>query len=99
MTVTAYCPCAKCTPGKGKTASGRDAKKDGVAVDKRVIPLGSRLDVPGAKTGSNGNGSWLLADDTGSAIVGDVIDVRMQSHDEAKRWGRKELRVRIWRRN
>ena len=96
MTVTAYCPCSVCTDGDGKTATGRDASKDGVAVDPSVIPLGSHVDVPGVKLGPNGNGSWLLADDTGRLIKGDRLDVRFQSHEQAKKFGRKRIRVRVW---
>lgn len=90
---TAYCPgpCAICGT-TGKTATGRDATRPGVAVDPAIIPLGSRLDVPGV-------GSWILADDTGGAILGERIDVRLASHAEAVEFGRKTLRVRVWRRS
>jgi 3D (Asp-Asp-Asp) domain-containing protein len=99
MTVTAYCPCSLCTPGLGKTATGRDAKKDGVAVDPEVIPLGKAyLDIPGADTGPNDNGSWLLADDTGGAVKKNIVDLRLPTHKQAKDWGRKKLKVRIWTR-
>lgn len=98
MEVTAYCPGACCCDGDGKTSTGRSAYKDGVAVDRNIIPTTARLDIPGADTGPNGNGSWLPADDTGSDIVGDIIDLRLQSHRQAKEWGRKKLKVRIWTR-
>lgn len=93
---TAYCPCSICTDGDGKTSTGRDAHKDGVAVDPAVIPLGSRIDVPGITLGINGNGSWLLADDTGGKIKGTKIDIRFQDHATAKKHGKKKLRVRVW---
>lgn len=99
LIVSAYCPCSICC-GKsadGKTATGRDANLPGVAVDKTVIPLGSRLDIPGYNRGSNGNGSWILADDTGKVIKGFRIDVRFETHKEALEWGRKKLRVRVWK--
>ena len=95
---TAYCPCAKCTDGDGKTSTGRDANLAGVAVDPSVISHGSRLDIPGYTRGANRNGSWILADDVGNDITGNAIDVRMQSHKEAKKWGRKTIRVRVWTR-
>ena len=94
---TAYCPCSKCTDGDGKTSTGRSAYRDGVAVDPKRIRLGSRIDVPGIDKGCNGNGSWLPCDDTGRLIEGAKIDVRFQDHKEAKEWGRKKLKVRVWR--
>lgn len=92
---TAYCPCAICC-GKhanGVTATGRGANTPGVAVDPTVIPLGSRLDIPGYR---RSNGTWILADDTGGAIKGNRIDVRFETHEEARQWGRRRIRVRVW---
>ena len=93
---TGYCPCASCTDGDGKTATGRNAWKPGVAVDPAVIPLGSHVDVPGVRTGPNRNGSWLTADDVGGRIKGNKIDVRFTSHAEAREYGRKTIRIRVW---
>ena len=91
VTVTAYCPCPLCcgSNSDGKTATMTDASKPGVAVDRSVIPLGSKLDIPGY-------GNWQSADDTGSAIKGDKIDVRFADHQKAKEWGVKRLKIRIW---
>jgi len=100
MLVTAYCPCRICC-GKhanGKTATMSSAWEPGAAVDPKVIPHGSRIDVPGYKRGPNKNGSWIKADDSGSAIKGNKIDLRFDTHQEAKEWGRKWLVVRIWTR-
>lgn len=94
---TAYCPCAMCTDGDGKTATGRDARLAGVAVDPAVIPLGARLDIPGYSRGKGVNGSWIRADDVGGKIKGMAIDVRMETHEDAVLWGRKNLTVRVWR--
>ncbi len=95
MTVeaTAYCPGACCTDGDGRTATMRDARRPGVAVDPAVIALGSRLDIPGYP-----RGWWTLADDTGRLVRGARIDVRMETHSEAKAFGTRTLRVRIWSR-
>ncbi len=89
---TAYCPCRICCgPGAaGRTATGRDARgTSGVAVDPGRIPLGSRLDIPGY-------GNWVLADDTGSAIQGNRIDLRFAAHAEAELFGRQKKRIRVW---
>jgi len=101
--VTAYCPCELCcgSNSDGKTATGRDAYLPGVASDPTVIPLGSRIDIPGYTRGPNNNGSWILVDDTGSAIKGNHIDVRFRTHSEALRWAARhgpKLRIRVWRR-
>lgn len=88
---TAYYPGPECCGAfsDGKTATGRSAYLSGVAVDKSVIPHGSRLDIPGY-------GNWVLADDVGGAIKGHHIDVRLQSYAEAKAWGVKTITIRVW---
>lgn len=52
-----------------------------IAVDPRVIPLGSLVYVE--------NYGKAVAADTGGAIVGNIIDVYLNSHEEASTWGRK----------
>ena len=44
-----------------------------VAVDPRVIPLGSRVYIPAYRT--DGHGGWFVAQDTGGAINGRHVDV------------------------
>ncbi len=44
-----------------------------IAVDPRVIPLGSRVYVPAYR--GDGQGGWFIAQDTGGAINGRHIDV------------------------
>lgn len=93
LTVTAYCPCRKCCGGRaayGKTSTGKPARTLGVAVDTSVFPHGTRFDIPGY-------GNWVEGDDTGSAIVGDHIDIRMQQHAAARKFGIKKLKVAVWR--
>ncbi len=86
---TAYCPCTKCCGpnASGITRLGLPATKGVIAVDPRVIPLGSRVYVDGY--------GFALAADTGSAIKGDRIDVCFATHDEALRWGMRNLKVYI----
>lgn len=52
-----------------------------IAVDPRVIPLGSLVYVE--------NYGKAIAADTGGAIIGNIIDVYLNSHEEATLWGRK----------
>jgi 3D (Asp-Asp-Asp) domain-containing protein len=95
VTATAYCPCAKCC-GRGSpgiTKTGRNAWTPGVAVDPRIIPLGSHLDIPGYNRKTNG--AWVLCDDVGGKIKKDRIDVRFDSHREALRWGVKRIKIRV----
>lgn len=74
--------------GDGITATGRVpvrvSSKDGIstiAVDPRVIPLGSLVYVEGY--------GKAIAADTGGAIKGHIIDVFLNSSSECKSWGRK----------
>jgi len=87
---TGYCPNACCC-GKwadGKTATGRSAQFNGVAVDPSVIPLGSQLQIPGYC-----EGVLSLADDVGGAIKGSKIDLRFKTHQDALDWGRKKITI------
>lgn len=99
VVATGYCPCEVCcgSHADGKTATGRDAKLPGLAIDPKIFKLGkARFDIPGYNRGSNNNGSWILADDTGGAIKGYRIDLRFKSHEEATKWGKKKIKVRVW---
>jgi 3D (Asp-Asp-Asp) domain-containing protein len=46
---------------------------ESIAVDPRVIPLGSRVYIPAYA--HDGHGGWFVAQDTGGAIIGHRIDV------------------------
>ena len=89
VVATAYCPCRKCcgSSASGHTATGRHATQGVVAVDPRVIPLGTRVYVEGY-----GN---AIAADTGSAIKGRRIDVCFDSHRKALQWGRRRTIVYV----
>lgn len=79
--LTAYCPCQICC-GKwagGNTASGtRPTANRTIAVDTSVIPFGTEVII---------NGITYVAEDTGSAINGNKIDVYMDSHEAALQFG------------
>jgi len=106
--VTGYCNCGKCCgwrrngfgfgepvynygkmKGKPKkvgiTASGTKAKRGTIAADPKVFPFGSHLFVPGYGAGT--------VEDIGGSIKGRHIDVWFPSHDEAKKWGARWLKV------
>jgi len=86
MEATAYSPTVQETDGNPwMTASGMKSGHGVVAVDPKVIPLGSKLYVEGY--------GYAIAGDTGGAIKGNRIDVFFYSSDEMARWGRRWARV------
>lgn len=72
-----YCPCATCNGrSDGKTKIGtKMAEGRTIAVDSRIIPLGSRVYIDGYGV--------FIAEDTGGAIKGNRIDVCVSSHSRA----------------
>ncbi|MDF2505611.1 3D domain-containing protein [Clostridium sp.] len=76
----------------GITASGTRTKRDSngyssIAVDPRVIPLGTKLYVPGYGYG--------IAEDTGGLIKGNRIDLFFTSETECENWGIRPVDVYI----
>lgn len=92
MNASAYTPyCKGCS---GKTALGwnvRTQKHNVVAVDPRVIPLGSKVQV---YVGGKLMGTYSAAD-TGGAIKGNKIDILMYSQSAALKFGRKTVTVKV----
>ncbi|OQB13989.1 MAG: Cell wall-binding protein YocH precursor [Firmicutes bacterium ADurb.Bin193] len=78
---------------KGRTATGTTTKVGTVAVDPKVIPLGTRLYIE-APDGSWTYGSAVAAD-TGGAIKGNKIDLYMETYQEAIKFGRRTAKVYI----
>jgi 3D (Asp-Asp-Asp) domain-containing protein/peptidoglycan hydrolase CwlO-like protein len=72
----------------GVTASGRPVGWGAIAVDPSVIPMGSRLAIPGYGMG--------VAADTGSAIVGARIDLWFPSVAQANEWGSRTVTVTVY---
>ena len=85
MVATAYT--AGCGGCSGITASGRAAGHGVVAVDPRIIPLGSRLFIPGY--------GRAIAGDTGGAIHGNRIDLGFNSLRDALLFGRRAITVYV----
>ena len=85
VTATAYSPQ---DPGLGKyTARGHRVSRGIIAVDPRVIPLGTRVYIPGY--------GEAVADDTGGAIKGNRIDIAFDTHREAINFGRQTIDIYI----
>jgi 3D (Asp-Asp-Asp) domain-containing protein len=78
---------ATCYDLPGRTATGMPVGPGVVAVDPSVIPLGTRVSVPGY-----GNG---VAADVGSAIKGATIDLWMPQA-QCMAWGRRTVTITIY---
>ncbi|MBV8280915.1 MAG: 3D domain-containing protein [Candidatus Eremiobacteraeota bacterium] len=87
MEATAYTAWTATSNPTGRTATGMQAGYGVVAVDPRVIRLGSRVFVPGY--------GLAIAADTGGAIVGNRIDLRMESVRDAIVFGRRPVKVYV----
>ena len=91
MTVTATAYTAYCTGCSGTTATGIDLRANPnqrvIAVDPRVIPLGSKVWVEGY--------GEAIAGDTGGAIKGHKIDVFIPTEESAMAWGVKTVKIKI----
>lgn len=89
MRATAYT--AYCTGCSGITANGTDLRSNPnqkvIAVDPRVIPLGSKVWVEGY--------GEAIAADTGGAIKGNKIDVFIPSDGQARNWGVRTVKVTV----
>ena len=95
--ITAYCSGTCCSSGTGITASGNPAVEGKtIGVDPDIIPLGSKVKI----VFSDGTEHVYRADDTGSAINGNTIDLYMGTaesggHERALQFGRQTCRVYI----
>ncbi len=95
VVATAYCPCYQCSGSWGyQTASGARAKVGLIAVDPRVIPLGTRLYIV-AKDGTSWSYGYAVAADTGGAIKGNRIDLFFNTHSECLNFGRRGAKVYV----
>lgn len=83
---TAYCPCYQCSEGWGRqTSSGALATANHtVAVDKRVIPIGTKLLI---------NGQVYVAQDVGGGVKGNHIDIFYNTHGETRQYGVRNAEV------
>lgn len=90
MKTTAYCNCPICcgSYAGGPTALGTYPKQGRtIAVDRRLIPLGSKVKI--------GNTTYR-AEDTGSAIKGNRIDIYFSNHRAASNYGVRYRQVKVY---
>ena len=72
----------------GRTASGLPVGPGVVAVDPAVIPLGTRMFVPGYGP--------AVAADVGSAVKGSIIDLWFSTTAQALAWGRRTVTITLY---
>jgi uncharacterized protein YabE (DUF348 family) len=89
VTSTAYT--ANCNGCSGTTSTGINLHQNPnikvIAVDPRVIPLGTKVYVEGY--------GYAVAADTGSAVKGHKIDVFFPTKSQAYRWGHRTVKIKI----
>jgi uncharacterized protein YabE (DUF348 family) len=80
-------------PLYGVTATGIKVRKGVVAVDPRVIPLGTRIyvELPG-KTPDYG---YAVAADVGGGVKGNRVDLYYEDKADAMQFGRRKVKVYI----
>lgn len=112
IVVTGYCDCGKCCgwerswwrlgmpvysygPQKGQrkrvgiTSTGTETRHGTAAVDKKRYPYGTVFYVPGY--------GYARGEDAGGAIKDAHIDLWFPSHNAALKWGRRTMKVKVWR--
>lgn len=72
---------------RGRTATGLATSWGVVAVDPSVIPLGTRMTIPGYGVG--------VAADTGGAVQGNAIDLWFPTRAQALAWGRRTVTITL----
>lgn len=74
--------------GGGTTASGKKAAKGVIAVDPKVVKLGTKVYVPGY--------GYAIAADTGGMIKGNIIDVYMNTNSQCIKWGVRYITIKVY---
>ena len=77
---TAYCL-------RGLTARGTSVNYGTIAVDPRIIPMGSKVYIPGY--------GWGRALDTGGAIRGNIIDLWFPTSGQCYQWGCRKITITV----
>ncbi|MDQ3473306.1 MAG: 3D domain-containing protein [Acidobacteriota bacterium] len=79
-----YSLCCRC-------ASGLGVRRGTIAADPRILPFGTRVYLTG---GGSYDGEYLVTD-SGTAIKGNKIDVWVPTIQEARRFGRKNVKLTV----
>lgn len=95
--VTAYCPCEKCCGQWANKREGKVVGAYGIELQQGVsvaapYPCGTVLEIEGL-------GEFTVHDKTADWIVeryhGRIVDVFFETHEEAVRFGKRTLQVRV----
>lgn len=86
---SAYCACSKCCGqfASGYTASGTKATANKTIAMSSKYKFGTKVEIQGYGT--------YIVEDRGGAIQGNKIDIFFDSHNEALKFGRRNLKARI----
>lgn len=77
---------------EGETASGKQTREGRtVAADTDVLPIGTRIEIRDAGPYS---GTYVVQD-SGRKITGREVDIFIDNPAEAKKFGKKPVRVRV----
>ncbi|MBX3388714.1 MAG: 3D domain-containing protein [Phycisphaeraceae bacterium] len=96
MVVTAYSPDGRSCGSfaDGMTATLHHVSTNGtklVAADPKLLPYGALLTIPGYDAGN-----VVPVLDCGGAIKGNRLDVLFPTHEEARKWGVRKIKVTVW---
>lgn len=80
--ITAYTHTGEATKSGVMPKVGRT-----IAVDPRIIPLGTKVYIEGV--------GYRIAEDTGGAVKGNIIDLFLNTEEECVRWGRKHRKIYV----
>jgi len=70
-----------------KTATGKTVYEGVIAVDPKIIPLGSEVEIKGI--------GKFIAEDTGGKIKGNRVDIYFNEKEDAKDFGKKGIWLRV----
>ena len=95
VTATAYDTSPEENGGYSKTAMGLTPGFGIVAVDPKVIPLGTKLYIESPDGGKSWTYGYCIAGDTGGAIKGNRVDLCYNTRRECIKFGRRSATVYI----
>ena len=87
--LTAYCPCKECSGAYGAHTSTGVLACEGrtVAVDPKVIPYGTEIEI---------DGNIYIAEDCGGSVKGNKIDIYFDSHEKTESFGKQKRTVKLY---